>query len=185
MKRIIPIPRLRSHPELAEHAALGELLLPELRDPTPDLLAGLVQRLGLRPELWHTRVRFDADSRYYARLASAPTYEVWLLTWLPGQGTGLHDHGESAGAFAVVAGLLRERTPVRLGSGRYAVHERPLPAGTVRSFAPGYVNEIVASTTPSVSIHAYGPALSRMTQYALVDGRLEPAPGATVGRHRD
>ncbi|SES82853.1 hypothetical protein [Geodermatophilus poikilotrophus] len=33
--------------------------------------------------------------------------QVWLLPWLPGQGTGLHDHGGSAGASAVVRGTPR------------------------------------------------------------------------------
>ena len=37
----------------------------------------------------------------------------WLLSWLPGQGTGLHDHGGSAGAFAVVRGTLHERVGAR------------------------------------------------------------------------
>ena len=34
---------------------------------------------------------------------------MWLLSWLPDQGTPLHDHGTSAGAFAVVDGTLTER----------------------------------------------------------------------------
>ena len=35
--------------------------------------------------------------------------EIWLLSWVPGQGTALHDHGLSAGAFAVAQGTLIER----------------------------------------------------------------------------
>jgi hypothetical protein len=31
-----------------------------------------------------------------------------VISWLPGQGTGFHDHGGSAGAFAVVWGTLLE-----------------------------------------------------------------------------
>src|SRR3712207_8332217 len=46
--------------------------------------------------------------------------QVWLLSWLPGQGTGLHDHGGSAGALAVVRGTLSEavgdRKSTRLNS---------------------------------------------------------------------
>ena len=37
-------------------------------------------------------------------------YEAWLLTWLPGQSTGLHDHGGSAGAFTVLSGVVEEST---------------------------------------------------------------------------
>ena len=167
---------LTEHQPGIEHR-LGELVLPEIAKPTPQELADLVQSLGLRPELWHDKIRFDPDSRYYARLGRTETYEVWLLTWLPGQATGLHDHGDSAGAFTVVGGILRERTPVALGSGKFAIREQHLPSGAVRSFAPGYLNEIVASTTPSISVHAYGPALTTMRQFAFDAGRLVPVGG--------
>ena len=62
--------------------------------------------------------RFDPLQRWYHRLAATDEYEVWLLTWLPGQGTDLHDHGGSAGALAVVSGEVTEYTlalPVGLG----------------------------------------------------------------------
>ena len=52
------------------------------------------------------------DPDLHADLAGA---QVWLLSWLPQQGTPLHDHGTSAGAFSVVRGTLTERV---LASGR-------------------------------------------------------------------
>ena len=65
------------------------------------------------PSAWPFAPRFDPRQRWYDRLDTADDHEVWLLTWLPGQGTDLHDHGGSAGAFVVVSGVLTEDTVQR------------------------------------------------------------------------
>lgn len=159
---------------------LGEVSLPPLTDPTAEHLARVTQMLSLRPELWHTKIGFDPDSRYYARLGRTDTYEVWLLTWLPGQTTQWHDHGSSAAGFTVVSGILRERTVVReRGRGRELerVAQRHLPSGAVRAIAPWTVHDVLASTTPAVSIHAYGPALTSMTRHDVENpGQVWAAP---------
>jgi Transcriptional regulatory protein, C terminal/Cysteine dioxygenase type I len=46
-----------------------------------------------RPNDWPFAPRWDPSTRWYRRLESRPDREVWLLTWLPGQETDLHDHG--------------------------------------------------------------------------------------------
>ena len=73
-------------------------------------LAELV-RLAAATGEWAALVRYTEDERWYHRLERGENHEVWLLSWLPGQRTGFHDHCGSSGAFAVVAGELRERTP--------------------------------------------------------------------------
>ncbi|HEY3734587.1 MAG TPA: hypothetical protein VGL63_11790 [Streptosporangiaceae bacterium] len=60
---------------------------------------------GAQPGSWRGLVRYDPARRWYHRLEITNEYEVWLLSWQPGQGTGFHDHGGSAGAFT--AGLRR------------------------------------------------------------------------------
>ena len=66
---------------------------------------------------WEGLVRFHAISRYRISLDVDGQYEAWLLTWLPGQHTGWHDHGGSGGAFVVLQGILTEqRADVRLES---------------------------------------------------------------------
>ena len=60
------------------------------------------------PEQWPVAPRFNPVDRWYHRLHVADDHEVWLLTWLPGQGTDWHDHGGSAGAFHVFGGTLTE-----------------------------------------------------------------------------
>ena len=61
------------------------------------------------------------DPDLHADLAGA---QVWLLSWLPEQGTPLHDHGTSAGAFSVVPGTLTERV---VAAGPRTACTRPPP----------------------------------------------------------
>ncbi len=87
--------------------------------------------------------------------------DVWLLSWLPGQATELHDHGTSAAAFAVVAGELTEH---RIEGGRVSIH--PRPAATTTWVTPGVIHDVHGSgRRPAVSVHAYSPPLTRMNYY--------------------
>jgi mannose-6-phosphate isomerase-like protein (cupin superfamily) len=126
------------------------------------------------PDDWPLAPRFDPTGRWYHRLAEGDGFEVWLLTWLPGQGTDLHDHGGSSGAFAIVSGLLTEETVVDV-SGRVTLSKKVYRAGDSRAFGPYHVHRITnASRGPAVSVHVYGPALRSMTRYRLDGHRLQP-----------
>ena len=139
---------------------------------SPAGLAWIVRHTAKRPELWHDLVRFEAAKRWYLRLSHDDAFEVWLLSWLPGQQTGFHDHGESAGAFAVASGVLTERATV-LGRAAPELPVRTLRIGSVRSFGPRYVHDVRNdSIEPAVSIHAYSPPLTSMLRYDLTDGGL-------------
>lgn len=143
----------------------------------PDLLA-IARRHAADRLRWPVSPRFDPTDRWYARIAAAADHEVWLLTWLPGQETDLHDHGGSAGAFVVVAGALTEQT---VSGGRLV--DAGLPAGTYRRFGASHVHRVRnTGSEPAISVHAYGPALRTMTRYELVQGRLRVAEVATAGR---
>ena len=77
---------------------------------SPARLGQIVGAVAAEPRYWSDVVRFDTGRRWYQRLDLADDYEIWLLTWTQGQSTGFHDHGDAAGAFAVVQGQVRERT---------------------------------------------------------------------------
>ena len=64
-------------------------------------LADVVRRLAANPAEWLGRVRLNPEGRWYERIHLGDGHEVWVISWLPGQATGFHDHGGSAGAFAV------------------------------------------------------------------------------------
>jgi hypothetical protein len=148
--------------------------------------AGLAAALAAAAPRWLDLVEYRADGRWthllrtddaadvldpslHAELASA---QVWLLSWLPEQGTPLHDHGTSAGAFAVVRGTLTERL---VAASRDAVHESAdeLTVGRVRHFGPHYVHQVTNTRTePAISVHVYTPGLAWMNTYRIDDGSL-------------
>ena len=131
-------------------------------------------RYAADPDSWPVAPRFNAVDRWYHRLAEEPDHEVWLLTWLPGQGTDLHDHGGSAGAFFVYSGTLTEDTVATGPDGAPRVTARELGEGAGRRFGTRHIHRITnRSTRPAISIHAYGPALTTMTRYRLGAGGLE------------
>ena len=87
---------------------------------------------------------------------------IWLLSWLPGQHTDLHDHGGATGAFTVVSGTLTESTARQDGSGE---RSQQLVAGQSRAFGPNYIHQVRnLGVDPAVSIHVYRP-FRVMTHY--------------------
>jgi predicted metal-dependent enzyme (double-stranded beta helix superfamily) len=159
------------------------LALPHLLPPVPQHpgtvagFAGLARSIAADRARWAPVVRYDAATRWYSRLHTGPGYEVWLLSWLPGQSSGPHDHGRSSGVLTVLEGQLREHATTARGSSL-----RTLAPGAQRAFAPGYVHEVVNdSLEPAVSLHVYFPGLTEMTPYT----RTSPAAaghGAPAGR---
>lgn len=130
---------------------------------------GLARSIARDRAAWAPLVQYDTTTRWYHRLHTVPPapgsagktplgYEVWLLSWVPGQGSGLHDHGPSSGVLTVLDGELTERTERAT---------RTLRPGAQRVFAPGYVHEVVNdSLEPSVSLHIYFPGLTDMPMHA-------------------
>jgi hypothetical protein len=163
-----------------------------LLPPAPDTTtrrtgaAGLAAALAAASDGWLDLVEFRAAGRWthllpladaadvldaslHAELAGA---QVWLLSWLPEQGTPLHDHGTSAGAFAVVRGTLTERVVAARRDGVRETGDHLTP-GRVRHFGPHYVHQVTNhGLEPAVSVHVYTPALSWMNTYAIEDGAL-------------
>lgn len=134
------------------------LLQPAREHPaTVAEFAGLARTLAADTAHWAPLVAYDATSRWYHRLRTGPGYEVWLLSWVPGQGSGPHDHGPSSGVLTVLRGGLTERT--KRGN-------LTLAPGALRVFAPGYVHEVVNDALePAVSLHVYFPGLTEMPMH--------------------
>ena len=162
--------------------------LPFASRPPSTGAAALAVALSLRTDLWTPLVGYREDTRWTrllqpAELAGAldpelevelADAEVWLLSWLPGQGTDLHDHGASSGAFAVAAGTLTERVVTADRRGR-----RPrgtsaeLAAGRARFFGPHYIHQVRnVGDEPAVSVHVYAPRLRIMNTYRVDGSRL-------------
>jgi hypothetical protein len=162
------------------------------QEPSRNLagLARIATTIAADRDAWAGLVRFDAERRWYFRLAHEPDHEIWLLSWLPGQRTGLHDHGGASGVFVVAAGELTEYSLARYTRPTPAAQPEPylvrrvLDTSQSRVFGPNYVHEVVnEATTPAVSVHVYAPALTEMTRYALRDGGLAEVDREVRGVH--
>ncbi|MEV7726735.1 cysteine dioxygenase family protein [Streptomyces sp. NPDC087917] len=153
----------------------GDILsVQHLLQPAREHPATVAEFVGLAREIaadragWEHLVRYDATTRWYHRLRTGPGYEVWLLSWVPGQGSGRHDHGDSAGVLTVLDGELTEhgaRGPLSLGP------------GAQRVFAPGYDHEVVNDTLDgAVSLHVYFPGLTEMPMRHCSPAREDHVP---------
>jgi len=146
---------------------------------SPARLGHLVSSVAASPGSWRSVVRFAPGRRWFCRLDLTSDYEVWLLSWLPGQGTGFHDHGDAAGAFALAQGSLQERTAA---VGRAEVRSHVLSVPSVRSFGSHHLHDVRnTSAEPAVSVHAYSPPLSAMRRYEMTPAGLVHAGTDAAG----
>jgi predicted metal-dependent enzyme (double-stranded beta helix superfamily) len=142
-------------------------------------LSRIATELVGEPSLWWPHVRYKRSDRFYTRVCSGTSFEAWLLTWLPGQSTGLHDHGGSAGAFVVVKGVLTETTVSP--DGAYEV-VRELAHPRVRTFGEAHVHDVAnRGRIPAISLHVYAPALTTMRRYERVAEQLRQVSEETAG----
>jgi rhodanese-related sulfurtransferase/predicted metal-dependent enzyme (double-stranded beta helix superfamily) len=133
---------------------------------TPEELANIILQFA-SSEGWMNRVQLRSEHRWYERLYHGADHDIWVISWLPGQSTGYHDHGESSGAFVVATGVLEERRP--------GEQTLVIPPGKVRAFGPDYAHDVGnVSLAPAVSIHAYSPPLTDMNKYELEGTSLVP-----------
>ncbi|MGE5129805.1 MAG: hypothetical protein ACM3IK_09240 [Sphingomonadaceae bacterium] len=125
---------------------------------------------------------FRSDPGGYARnlVYQAPdaSLSLYLLVWLPGQWTPIHDHG-SWGVVGVVEGVLEERSYVRLSPDRDSDRDIELARGgtvlltqgAVTSFVPNpdhiHVTGVPADRKRAVSLHLYGRTMSSFNVYDL------------------
>ncbi|MEB3068611.1 cysteine dioxygenase [[Mycobacterium] vasticus] len=108
-----------------------------------------------------------ADGRWFTRLHGDARLDVWLISWVPGHATELHDHGDSRGALTVLSGSLGEFH----WDGRQ-LNQRRLEEGDQAAFSRGWVHDVVWAPTsssgvaaPTLSVHAYSPPLVEMSYY--------------------
>ena len=124
-------------------------------------LAGVVRRLAGGAPGWRDQVDELPTTRTGSRVLVSDAFDAWLLRWPPGTRVAPHDHGGSAGAFAVVAGELTElrwHGPLRSA--------RTVTPGQVVTIDPDVVHDVVATGSDAAySLHVYAPPLSSMGFY--------------------
>ena len=121
-------------------------------------------------------------ARWFTRIYGDDEVDIWLISWVPGHATELHDHGGSLGALTVLSGSLNEFR----WEGR-GLRRRRLDAGDQAGFPLGWVHDVVwaprpvprpvpapiagpsAAVQPTLSVHAYSPPLTAMSYYEISD----------------
>ncbi|WP_425488905.1 cysteine dioxygenase [Mycobacterium vicinigordonae] len=120
--------------------------------------------------------------RWFTRIHGDEELDIWLISWVPGHATELHDHGGSLGALTVLSGSLNEFR----WDGR-KLRRRRLDAGDQAGFPLGWVHDVVWAPRPisgptpvsgrpatrplepTLSVHAYSPPLTAMSYYEVTE----------------
>src|ERR1700744_2415486 len=114
------------------------------------------------------------DDRWFARLHGDDEVDVWLISWVPGHRTELHDHGGSLGALTLLSGSVDE---FRWDGER--LRRRRLDAGDQAGFPLGWVHDVLGAPSataapvtsaveiqgPPLSVDAYFPPLTVVSHY--------------------
>lgn len=161
------VPTLTTLEELVTHE--GILSAPELEQ--------IAVRIADAPELWEPLVHVDPVQRRFELIYEDERMDAWVLSWMPGQGTGFHDHYVSSVGICVAEGVVQEDR-MRLGAEPL---EFRLTPGVSRNGGPGYIHRVRhADGEPAVTIHVYSPRLDWVGQYRADDRgvvRREASPG--------
>lgn len=141
-------------------------------------LAEVARGIAARPELWGPLTYADTERRRYELIYEDDRMDAWVLSWMPGQATGFHDHYVSSVGVCVAQGEVREDQLVFGGSPL----ERHLRAGDVRSGDATYIHRVsYEAGEPAVTVHVYSPRLDWVGQYRIDETtgvmRREPSPG--------
>jgi hypothetical protein len=161
------VPALSSLDDLVPH---GGIL-------SPDELEQVARGIAARPEIWRPLARTDDGRRRYELVYEDDRMDAWVLSWMPGQGTGFHDHWISSVGLCVADGEIRED---QMRYGLPAI-ERTLGPGMSRQGNPSYIHRVQhAAGAPAVTVHVYSPRLDWVGQYRIDDDgvvRREVQPG--------
>lgn len=105
------------------------------------------------------RARFREGTEYNRELVhTVAGMEVWLLSWLPGQVTPIHDHGGVATVTTVLSGTVLEERFERTGG----LEVRPTwtrlrEVGDIDSIDPAAIHR-VRPMVSALTLHLYVPA---------------------------
>jgi uncharacterized NAD(P)/FAD-binding protein YdhS/predicted metal-dependent enzyme (double-stranded beta helix superfamily) len=182
-----PRPDIPIHPTGAEPSAALLTLIDELGALPKPIAAADLSRVLTRSRLTLEDVTSHVAPTpgHYARRRIARTdhFEVLVLTWLPGQGGGAHDHSGSLSGFMILQGIATETVYRESLDGMVEPSSRSeLFAGEVGIDPPGLIHAVCNEAQreqPLVSLHVYAPPLPELRGYHT---RAFGIPPAACGR---
>ncbi|BBX63084.1 hypothetical protein MSAS_22580 [Mycobacterium saskatchewanense] len=171
LTRPLPVDTFPALRPSAPSAGPTRLRVPDLLNATDqaadDVLSGRCDHLLPAGGLPDSR-------RWFTRIYGDDELDVWLISWVPGHATELHDHGGSLGALTVLSGSLNE-----FRWDGQSLRRRRLDPGDQAGFPLGWVHDVVwaprpvpapaLEASPTLSVHAYSPPLTAMSYYEVID----------------
>jgi cysteine dioxygenase len=171
----------------ANLSSFTSLLRAELNKATLDVLSveRIFQLVELNPVEWKMYTsRVPPTGAAYTRqmVASSPKFSLFLVTWLPGQASPVHDHAGSVGWMKVLEGSVTE-TRYTYDAGRKllktvgaTVHDAPF----VHSLPADVIHRHENSCTfPAYTLHLYSPNYESNACYNPVTGERSCAHSAS------
>ncbi len=118
---------------------------------------------------WRDYVAVCEDYRDYRLVFENDYVDIWVLSWLPGQETGFHDHEISEVGICVAEGAIREH--------HMHVHaddtSHVIVPGQTQEGPFGYIHRVEHwDGDPAVSVHSYSPPLAWVGQYRESGGQM-------------
>lgn len=174
--------KLQAFPLLEDVIVVADAAM-RARDPrriVPRLVEGLKGALATAGALPPELLQGDPDALVRRELhASAEHgYQVVAITWAPGQGSAVHDHGDTWGVEAVLRGQLdvldyRVHRRHRALSTLRPSEQHVLVDGQVIGLLPPHDLHACRNASPretAVSLHVYGRPLDNVRRYVHVEG---------------
>ncbi|MEO6867037.1 MAG: cysteine dioxygenase family protein [Gaiellales bacterium] len=158
----VPERLIDESPPPADLAARCRQLIPHDGELNVDELEQLVLDIREDSTLWEPLILVDPSLRRYRLLYEDDRLDVWVLSWMPGQGTGFHDHDLSGVGLVSAQGSVIEKQML-LPEGATEIEMTP---GVSRQGPAGYIHSVAHhSGEPAITIHAYSPKLIRVGQF--------------------
>jgi uncharacterized NAD(P)/FAD-binding protein YdhS/predicted metal-dependent enzyme (double-stranded beta helix superfamily) len=159
---------------------------------TADAVIEILARSGLDIDDVAPFVAPQQDTYSRRRVVRTEAYEVLVMTWLPGQGSGAHDHAGSVSAFKILRGTAHETSFAPAADSLVdPIGTRELHEGEVGLDAGDLVHAVrndCSRKEPLVSIHVYAPPIPEQRRFTTRSAGPVPAdaflrrrmPGAPV-----
>jgi uncharacterized NAD(P)/FAD-binding protein YdhS len=144
---------------------------------TGDHATAILARTDLTIDDVRVFVSTKLDGYSRRRVARTEAFEMLVMTWLPGQGSGAHDHAGSVSAFKILRGTADETRYAQASDSLVdAVGTRQLPAGEV-GIDPGDVIHAVRNGHEEllVSVHVYAPPIRELRRFTTRSEGAVPA----------
>lgn len=153
------------------------------KTPTLVALAHALQRVPLTPADVADYVRPTPRNYHRAPVVVGDAYELFVMTWLPGQASVPHDHSDSICAMRVIQGEGTEGS-YQVAADGYAdlQYETALGCGKVLAARDAGVHSVRNSSSNGellVTVHVYSPPLRDFRQF-----RPRPRSAGTGGEPR-